>query len=355
MRRFLIKSVYIVIGCIAVVSSGCQVGSRPRLRISDYFGSPAGMRFPEPDDLGAHCLDNCRGEKLGMVYTCKAGFIDIGHLREAADRTHYAAQIAYTNLMQTSTDYSFRIVEPARYHITLDYPDNWRSLPKTERAAVARDISVQLGQYLSHVSLIWHEILTWYGFSSAWIFPENISAFSIEDPYSDVLGTRLGAAVLAEEQCFYEEAAYERAMAAIITKTLQELDAQPSETARQAAEKVKGRWYQGGYYFFVEMKKRNLDVGFDDGTITPWRVPGICTDTPPQNCPVPGFGFLKEYGFRIKIRLRPAEFETAKVYAAAGLKRSDPITPYVHFPIIMESIRQEAWQRSGNNVDKAGE
>ena len=336
---------------LLVLFGGCQVGSRPRLRVSDFFGNPWGMLFAGPDKLGRHCLDDCRSEKLGLVYTCRAGFIDIGHLREAADRTHYLAHITYENLMQSNTDYSYRVIEPSHYYITLGYPDHWKSLPIQEKEAVAREVSTRLGQYLAHTSLIWHEILTWYGFSSSGLFPENISSFSLEDPYSDVLGTHLGAKVLSDRQCFYNEAAYEEAMAAIIDETLKELDAQPPKITKQAAKKIKGYWYDGGYYFFVKMKKRNLDVGFDDGVVTPWRISGICPDAEPQDCPAPNFNFLDEYGFKIRVRIKPVEFQKGKIYKVLGLERSDRIMPYVHFPIIIESIRKEAKQLVGDRVD----
>lgn len=345
----------VAVSLAAVVLGGCQVGSRPRLRVSDFFGNPWGMRFADPNNLGCHCLEACREEKLGLVYTCRGGFIDIGHLREAADRTHYLSHVAYQNLMQSNTDYSYRVVEPSRYSITLGYPNDWKGLSKQKREVIAREISIQLGQYLAHTSLIWHEILTWYGFSSGGIFPENISAFSLEDPYSDALGTHLAAKVLSDPHCFYEEAAYEEAMTSLIDETLKELDAQPPETTRRAVEKIKGNWFEGGYYFFVEMKKRNLDVGLDDRVVTPWRIPGICPETAPQDCPAPDFGFLNQYGFKIKVRLRSFEFQKGNIYAAAGLKPSDQITPYIHFPIIIESIREEARQLEGNNVDVPGQ
>ena len=346
-----INACFMAVSLAAVALGGCQIGSRPRLRVSDFFGNPWGMRFADPNDLGRHCLDACRDEKLGLVYTCRAGFIDIGHLREAADRTHYITQITYNNMMQSNTDYSYRVIEPSHYSITLCYPDHWKELSRQKREVTAREISIQLGQYLAHTSLIWHEILTWYGFSSVGLFPENISAFSLEDPYSDVLGTLLAVKVLSDPHCFYEDSAFEEAMAAVIDETMTELDAQPPDTTEQAAKKIKGDWYEGGYYFFVEMKKRNLDVGLYDGAVTPWRVPGICPETALQDCPAPNFGFLEDYGFKIKIRIKPVEFQKGQIYAAAKLKRSDRITPYIHFPIIIESIRKEAKQHEGNNVD----
>ena len=340
-RSTRIKLCFIVLLLMMLITGGCQTRSRPRLRISDFFGNPWGMRYADPNDLGRHCLDYCHSEKLGLVYTCQAGFIDIGHVREAADRTHYLTQLTYENLMQAETDFSYRVIEPTRYTIALSYPDYWKDLSRERKESIAREISIQLGQYLAHTSLIWHEILTWYGFSSSGPFPEKISAFSCEDPYSDVLGTHLAASVLSNPRCFYKETAFEESMRAIINETLKQLEVQPPETAKQAVEKIKGDWYEGGYYFFVEIKKRNLDVGLDDGIVFPCRVDDICLDTPAQDCSAPNFSFLDEYEFKIRVRLKPVEFEKVRIYKTLGLKWSDRITPYIHFPMLLESIRKE--------------
>ena len=343
---------YVLMALSAVLLfSGCQAGSRPRLRRSDFFGNPWGMRFADPNNLGPHCLDNCHDEGLGLVYTCRAGFIDMGHLREAADRTYCITEIAYENLMQSKTNFSYRVIEPSQYHITLGYPDHWQGLSTQKKEDAAREISIQLGQYLAHTSLIWHEIITWYGFSSSGPFPEKISAFSPEDPYSDVTGTRLAAEILSDPQCFYDETAYEQAMVKQIDKTLKELDAQPPETAMQALKAIKGKWYTGGYYFFVDMKKRNFDVGLDDGIVTPWLAPGICPDAVPQDCPAPTLDFAADYGFKIEVRIDPIIFQRGAIYKVLGIERSDRITPYIHFSVIIESIRKEAKQLVGDRVD----
>jgi hypothetical protein len=345
MNKSSLVGVYlIVLLLISVMTSGCQTRSRPRLRISDYFGNPWGMRYADPNNLGRHCLDYCRSEKLGLVYTCRAGFIDLGHVREAADRTHYLAQVTYENLMQSNANYSYRVIEPAKYYITLGYPKYWKSLPREKKERVSRELSIQLGQYLAHTSLIWHEILTWYGFSSSGPFPENISAFSCEDPYSDVLGTHLAAIVLSDPQNFYEEAAFEESMTVLIDETLKELEAQSPETAKKAVEAIKGDWYEGGYYFFVVIKKRNLDVGLDDGIVFPCRVQGVCSDTPPHYCPAPNFEFLEKYEFKIRLRLKPIEFEKGKICQSLGLKHSEKIIPYIHFPILLEKIGSDVEQ-----------
>ena len=111
----------------------------------------------------------------------------------------------YQNLINKNTEFSFSVIEPSRYWMKISYPQNWDEHSATEREALANEISSFTGQYLAHTSVIWHEIVTWYGFSSAGIFPETISAFSWEDTYSDIMGIWLGAAALRDEQQRYDD------------------------------------------------------------------------------------------------------------------------------------------------------
>lgn len=330
----------------ALVLGGCQSESGPRLRDSDYFGSLGGGRYPEPDGLGPHSLSYHPKEKLGLVYTCKGGFIDMGHLREAADRAYYAANHIYEGLILSEKGCSFQIIEPASYHLKIGYPKNWNQLPSQEKETIAREISTQYGQYLGHLSLIWHEILTWYNYSSKGLFSENISSFSPEDTYSDVLGTWLGARAMSSTPELYEEK-----MTQLIKETLEELDAQPAKTAKKAANQVKGEWYEGAGYFLVRMKKRNFDVGFDDGFVTPWLLPGICPELISKDCPVPNpSAILAQHGFKMRIEMEMAEFQKGQIYKALNLSGSERIRPAIHFPKIIDSIIAEAQILEGPDV-----
>ena len=304
------------------------------------------MVFLDPNNLGHHSLAPSHEEKVGMLYTCKGGFIDMGHLREAADRTQYASQVVYNCLIRSRTSCSYRMIEPAYYHVTISYPKQWQNLPWQQKKTIAREVSIAYGQYLAHTSLIWHEILTWYGFASSGVFSENISSFSWEDPYSDILGTRLAVMALNTPNESYEDA-----MTRLINETLEQLDVQPAETARKAAHMVKGRWFEGGYYFFVEMKKRNFDVGLDDGFVTPWLVPGVCQDAVPEDCPVSNLAALQKHGFKTRLQIHPMELEKAKIYKAISLAPSEYIRPSIHFPEIIERIRNEARMLEGNDMD----
>lgn len=284
----------VVILVIVTLLGGCRTGPRPRLRIGAFFGSPIGMDFPDPNNLGHHQYSNKMGERNGMVYTCRGGFIDIGHVRESADRTAYLAGVTYRNLMLHKPAFTFRVIEPSRYWVSISYPEDWQDLTIEERSEIAGQASILMGQYFARTSLIWHEILTWYGFSSTGIFPENISAFSCEDTYSDLLGTCLAVWALRDDSQTYDEA-----MTQLIDRSLRELDVQPPAVARRAVKEIEGQWYTGGYYFFVDMKTRNYDVGLSDAAVTPLLVPEICPGAEPQLCLAPSLDYISEYGFKI--------------------------------------------------------
>jgi len=326
-----------VLSAVALLS-GCQTDKQPRLRFGAFFGSPIAMEFADPEHLGTHHFNFNLNEKNGMVYTCRGGFIDLGHLREAADRTAYLREVTYRNLMGKKTKFSFRVIEPSRYWVKLSYPENWDNQSPEEKEKTANEVSIQMGQYFAHISLVWHEILTWYGFSTSGIFSEKISAFSWEDTYSDLLGTNLAVQALGDSQQQFDDA-----MTKLIYQKLKELDVQPPEVARRAAKQIEGEWFTGGFYFFVDMKKQNFEVGMNDDYITPWLVPGICPNAKPQLCPATSLELLSRHGFKMKLEIEPRVWEKGKIYHSINMEKAgNRIQPEVHFPKIMEQIKKEA-------------
>jgi len=89
---------------------------------------------------------------------------------------------------------------------------------------------------------------------------EYDSAFSWEDSYSNVLGTILAVRALRDTQHTYNEA-----MEIVLDEEMDKLGIQPVGVARQASDAVKGKWFTGNFALFVDMKKRNFDIGLDDG------------------------------------------------------------------------------------------
>jgi hypothetical protein len=322
-------------GLILLLAGGCHHAGEPRRRIGAFFGSPGGMFFPDPAHLGYHRFGPTSREKNGMVYTCRGGFIDIGHVREAADRTSYIKDLLSENLVQKHTEISFKVIEPSVYQVTITYPPGWHSLEKEEKEAIIHEVSLQMAQSFTHTTLVWHEILTWYGFSSIGVFPERISSFSPEDTYSDLLGITLAAQAL-------KEPLYNRTMTKLLNETLKELEVQPAETARRAAHEIEGKWYSGGFYFFVDMKKRNFDTGLGDQPVHPWLVPGICPDAQPHPLAAPMLLSPMAGGFEADLKIYPVETERYKIYRILNLDLSQPIEPTLHFPVLLEEIRHQA-------------
>ena len=320
-----------------ILLNGCHGPDKPRMRWGAFFGSPTGMKFPDPANLGAHSFKLDLSETNGMVYTCKGGFVDIGHVREAADRTRYLKGVVYQNLIRKKPEFSFRVLEPSRYRVKISYPPGWDNRSPEEREQMVNEISFHLGQYFAHMSMIWHEILSWHGYATLVIFPDTISAFSWEDSYSDLLGTRLGVQALRDRQRPYDEA-----VTKLIYEALKELDVQPVEVAHRAAKWVEGQWYKGGLYFLVDMKMHNFDVGFDDGSISPWLVPEICPGAVARLYPVPSLQLLEQYGLKMEIEMEPRVMVKGKIYDSIGLSRDSLLNPQIHFPLLMQHIESQS-------------
>jgi hypothetical protein len=345
--RTMNRQIPAVLTALIFVAAASAAVSPPRMRPSPYFGNIIGMSYAGVEDLGHHDYDGSSRENNGLVYTSRAGFIDMGHLRESADRVRYIFEICQGAVRSGQADVSFEVIESASYHVHIGYPANWNTLDAAQKEKIARDVAVGMGQYAAHLSTVWHEIISWYGYASTGLISEKASSFSWEDGYSDLLGTRIAADVLRASQTSYDEA-----MTQAIRREIEKLDPQPAETARRANDAIKGQWYSGRYPF-LSMKKRNFDVGFDDGQITPFRVPGITPKTPETRCPAPALDSLKRHGFTMELTMTPREMERRPVlhiiYPNGG---QTVLKPAEHFPVIIDHIRREAIRESGGDVEE---
>jgi len=321
----------------------------PRIRMGTYASSTIGTRFPNSAALGRHGYKYSWSEKNGIVYTCKAGHIDIAHLRKSADWAAFLAAKTFRKLMNNETEFSFKFKEASLYFVELSYPESWKELPRKDKEQIAYDISIELGQHFAYTATTWHEIITWFGYKCTGLYSEFPSAFSWEDTFSNLLGTYIGVLALRDG-----EHPFNKAMTLAIDEKLEKLDVQPSRTARSASDKVRGQWFSGGLFFFVEMKKRNLDIGLDDGFVTPWIVSSIseCEGAEVKSLPVPNPD-LSEYGFSVKFEIEPREWEKNAVLAIVYPDRSERrkrLEPVIHFDTIMDYIREDAVQKYGPDV-----
>ncbi len=328
------------------------LNASPRIRVG-YLPTPTlGTVFSGPEQLGQHGYRPNLSERNGLVYTCKAGAIDIGHARKASDWTVFLAAKTYRHIMEGKKDeFSYRLYEPSRYFVRITYPENWNDLPQQERQRIAYEVSVGVGRYLAFVGVTWHEIITWFGFKSKGFEPEHPSAFTWEETFSNLFGTHV--AVLATEDT---EHTFNEAITLAFDSELRRLDAQAARVSKRASQSVRGPWFTGDY-FFITMKKRNLDMGLDDGHVTPTLIPGVaeCEGAEAQPFPVPNLSFAAKYGFEVKFEIEPRIWEGGTILdiACSGTSpRTDRVEPVIHLAPIMKFIRQDAVRRYGPDPDQ---
>lgn len=287
--------------------AGCSINDEPRPRLGSYATSTPGTNFLDLSTLGDHKYYDGLFEKNGIVYTCRGGHIDIAHLRIAADYTRYLYNRTKQCLLKTDRQFSFKLnVEPSRYYIRLTYPKNWKDLPAPQKEQIAEDVALELGQYLTFTMVTWHEVLTFFGYKSMAFLPEFASAFSWEDNYSNLLGIRLAAEAIRDGSQDYDVA-----MTALIKAQMEHLGIVSASEAHAAAEAMRGIWFEGN--ILVTMKVRNMDIGLDDGQITPLLVPSMCDQPQPQSYPVPTLTSFNKHGFAMDLYIRPQEFERDQI------------------------------------------
>jgi hypothetical protein len=325
----------------------------PRTRYGCYAAAIPGMTFLG-SDLGTHNYRWSLFEKGGIVYTCRGGHIDITHMRIGIDWTAYLAAESYKRLMRGDPGFSCKMpVDRSRTHVRISYPPDWDDLPDEQRAAIAEKVALALGPYLTFAMVSWHEITTWYGYKCMGIPVEYDSAFSWEDSYSNLLGTRIALQALQDTERPYNEA-----VTVAIDEEMQRLGILPSaRQARQVSRAMKGQWYSGTFLLLFDMKKRNFDIGLDDGRVTPTCVPDVarCSDCEPLSYPVPTLDVLAEYGFSATVEIEPREWEKDKILRIvfgdppkADKKR---INVETHLALIMDRIQREAAAKYGPQYD----
>jgi len=327
-------SMYLCATMLIMMLCGCSLTGGPRPRMGYLSTGTIGIAFPDPDKLGKHSYGFNPFEQGGIVYTCKAGHVDIDHIRGNADNTRHLIGKTRKVLTKQGKGYTFSLAgDPSRHVLRFTYPDGWENDPN--QAEKIEDIAFCVAPYVSYQVTVWHEIQTWFGVHFAGFEPEFNSAFSWEDMYSNLIGTRLGVEAVKDTEHDYNEA-----MTIAINRQLKELDVQPRETTIHASDKVRGEWYTGN--FIPDVKMRNFDIGLD-GFITPTRVPGIkgcdCEALP---LPVPTLDVLKKHGFSMSYEIKPYVFEQWKMFKAAGSKK---LYPEVHYPILLEYMKKDAVKR----------
>jgi hypothetical protein len=291
----------------------------------------------DPDDLGRHCYNesNDNGDNSehsrGILYTRRAGFLDMSHVRNAADMTaylHARTKLAITNDWEAM---QFRSFERSHYLVRFRYPDGWELLDHERRSAAAHELALRVAQHLAHDVMNWHEIITWYGYKSTIIFPERGSAFTYEDTTSHALGIELAAEALRNDSCF------DSRITALLSQAMIDLEAVDKEEFEQAIDRVKGEWWSTPGI----VKRRMLDIGHDDGIIEPWIVPGMEHEHPivfrlPDLSDVDGLDCSEFFKLSIDPNILEGFIIRSRLEGSP-----EHIDPDIHFPVLLADIADD--------------
>jgi hypothetical protein len=222
------------------------------------------------EKIGSHHYLGDASEENGIIYSRRGGFIDMAHLRDQSDWTAYL----YSQILENKKKGSLSMVlgrEGGEKNLNVIIPSNLNNLDLIHLAGkIAYDLSV------------WHEIATWFGASTIPFVPERYSSFSIEDPYSNLLGVTIGI------QALQNELPYEQAVTQIIKKYLKDLDAVTNEAETfLAMEAVRDIWWTRDKKLPSSkvLLQRQLQVY---PCLKPWLVPGWNSeDQTPSELTVP--------------------------------------------------------------------
>jgi hypothetical protein len=317
-----------------LLTAGCGIGGGPRGR----WGWTPDVQPGDPEKLGTHSYNFGGTEGFGIFYTLRGGSIDLDHVRGTADLTRWTYIRANETLRKGK--HSFTVspsFEWTTNKIQITYPANWDTLSKAEKETIAHEAALIIAPVVAYNSMVWHEMLTWKGTHFMLFEPEFTSAFSWDDLYSDLTGALLATQAITDG--YVAVKAYDKAMTTLIEEEFERLGVVPKQKAIEITKSVKGSWYGGG-----KLMKRNMDIGLDDGMVTPSIIPGY-TEEEPISKKVSTLEGLDELGIKVKYTISSTYLENGELKKIAGVKSS--VEPLKHYPIIMENIEAEAVEKYG--------
>ncbi len=311
---------------------------------------------PHTYDSGAFTRSSYRGrlgksrtESNGLIYSCRGGFIDSAHVRDYADWTVYlAAEIArnaYTGVTIVLPD------EGGERRIIIQPIDEGL----IDRYGLNRVVT-QLAHWLGFQLSIWHEIATWYGWSWVKTFPETASAFSPEDLYSNILGVRIGYALIRRSVADTEHV-YNESFNAWFEMAMRHLVPVPRDVGVDAMKAVDQHWWDSSRRLPEKelTLRRHLGIG---SKVEPWLVPAskapdslraLCGDDPQ---PVAIRNPASVGGFQFR------NWGTLLVDVDDGLAVQFPFSQLGRrisqedFPAIVKAIRKQNREAAGEHADQ---
>jgi hypothetical protein len=344
------------VSSFAACVGGCNGAPRSRLGALPYPGPTTLYATADPQNLGRHRyggmprLFRADEASRGIVYTARAGFLDIAHLRITIDQVRYCTREFRRAIAKRQQALELAGPNRSTFHVSMHYPDDWADLPPAERQAVAAEWSLRAGQRVGYLMVTWHELITWFGYRNVFLVDERRSAFLHDDVMSHVIGLRVAGRAIRAAGPASDGFADDDAVTAALSAELAELGAAPRACTDEAARRVEDVWWADG-----QPLKRQPDVGLESGVVRPWLVPGLaCAPSPaePQAFRLPRLDHIRgrDLSASYSVKISPNIFE------AGRMRRLLPGQPGrfdadEHVPILLRHARTEMRQTIDERFD----
>jgi hypothetical protein len=289
---------FLVIFPIFAALSGCA-SNTPQMRLGSLpFPGPFTLyAVADPADLGIH---NENETSRGIMYTCRAGFLDLSHIRESADIAKYAHDQLAPAMAEVALNHVDRAVctlewTNSHYTFTFNKPAWWWDLDDAERTAIAREASIIEAQRIAIIVGTWHEIGTWWGQETVPPISEQNSALTWDDTTSHVVAAMVAGRALNDTQ------PWNLAVTKHLTDVLNELGVVSTACEDEAVHAVEGRWWWGD-----DPIRRDFDTGLANDAKTPWLAPNLpcCPGATPLTLSLPSLANIRGRDLRPCFALR---------------------------------------------------
>ncbi|WP_249185322.1 DUF4056 domain-containing protein [Moritella sp. 5] len=202
----------------------------------------------DANDIGAHAFDagpfsyvkaspdgSRSGENNGQIYTRLGGFIDLAHVRDTADNTIILFYKIYKQLgkevkIELPPEIGPRYIQLKSFNI--------EQLEPLQRWNLAADMAARLG-YLMAES---HEIAQWHGYRSWALWSEEVSAYSPEDIYSNMLGAKIAVALISNNLAM-NQTLFNQHMNGWLTAAINKLEPVTAEQTDALFDVIDGDWW----------------------------------------------------------------------------------------------------------------
>ena len=334
------------------VAGGCSAGAaaakggpRDRIGALPFPGAFTLYRPANPDDLGEHRYELSprwfhRDESSGILYTTRAGFLDLAHVRITVDTVRFCTRQVRAAIAARRDVVTLPTIEGSTFIVTLHDPADLRD------DDVADELAIRTGQRLGYLMMTWHEMITWFGYRTILFIDESPSAFTYDDTMSHVVGLRVAGRALRDRS----GRSFDESATVALREELADLGAvSPSETER-AARAVEGLWWSHG-----KPLKRHLEIGLGDDTVRAWLIPTLqpMHDAQAQPFRLPSLGDIAGHDYRgfYSVQIDPG------IRMSQRMRRELPTHPALidvdrDYPVLLEIVRNQMQHRLSPDVDQ---